>query len=36
MVLVSQRVVPARAMELGFRFRFPGLEEALRDLVRER
>jgi uncharacterized protein (TIGR01777 family) len=33
MALVSQRVVPARALELGFRFRFPELEEALRDLL---
>lgn len=33
MALVSQRVVPARARELGFRFRFPELEGALEDLV---
>jgi uncharacterized protein (TIGR01777 family) len=32
-VLASQRVVPRRALELGFRFRFPALEPALRDLL---
>lgn len=32
-VLASQRVVPARALELGYRFRFPALEPALRDLL---
>jgi uncharacterized protein (TIGR01777 family) len=32
-VLASQRVVPARALELGYAFRFPALEPALRDLL---
>ncbi len=32
-VLASQRVVPRRALELGFRFRFPRLDGALRDLL---
>jgi uncharacterized protein (TIGR01777 family) len=32
-VLASQRVVPRKALELGFRFRFPVLEPALRDLL---
>jgi NAD dependent epimerase/dehydratase family enzyme len=27
------RVVPRRAQDLGFRFRHPELEEALRDLL---
>jgi uncharacterized protein (TIGR01777 family) len=30
----SQRVVPRRALDLGFDFRFPELEQALRDLLR--
>jgi len=33
-ILASQRVVPRRALELGYRFRFPDLEGALRDLLR--
>lgn len=33
-VLTGQRAVPARAASLGFRFRFPSLEPALRDLLR--
>jgi hypothetical protein len=32
-VLASQRVVPSRALALGYRFRFPSLEPALRDLL---
>ncbi len=32
-VLSSQRAVPRRALELGYRFRFPELEAALRDLL---
>jgi len=32
-VLASQRAVPARALALGYRFRFPALEPALRDLL---
>jgi hypothetical protein len=32
-VLASQRVVPRKALDLGFRFRFPALEPALRDLL---
>lgn len=33
-VLASQRVVPRKALELGYRFRFPALEAALRDLLK--
>jgi hypothetical protein len=33
-VLSSQRAVPRKALELGYRFRFPELEAALRDLLR--
>jgi hypothetical protein len=32
-VLASQRVVPRKALELGFRFRFTTVESALRDLL---
>ncbi|MDX1934828.1 MAG: TIGR01777 family oxidoreductase [Capsulimonadales bacterium] len=32
-VLYSQRVVPRRTTEQGFRFRFPRLEDTLRDLL---
>jgi uncharacterized protein (TIGR01777 family) len=32
-LLASQRVVPAKATELGYEFRFPELEPALRDLL---
>ncbi len=32
-VLASQRVVPSRALGLGYRFRVPSLEPALRDLL---
>jgi uncharacterized protein (TIGR01777 family) len=32
-VLASQRVRPAKALALGYRFRFPTLEPALRDLL---
>ncbi len=32
-VLSSQRAVPAKALALGYRFRFPELETALRDLL---
>ena len=32
-LLESRRVVPGRATELGFRFRFPELKEALADLL---
>jgi len=31
--LSSQRAVPAKALDLGFRFRYPTAEEALRDLL---
>jgi uncharacterized protein len=34
-VLASQRVVPRRALALGYRFRWPALEPALRDLLRD-
>ena len=33
-VLASQRVVPRKALALGYRFRFPEIEGALRDLLR--
>jgi uncharacterized protein (TIGR01777 family) len=33
-ILSSIRVVPRRALDLGYRFRFPELEPALRDLLR--
>jgi NAD dependent epimerase/dehydratase family enzyme len=33
MVLESQRAVPEKLEALGFRFRFPRLEPALRDLL---
>jgi uncharacterized protein (TIGR01777 family) len=32
-LLASQRVVPGQALALGYRFRFPTLEPALRDLL---
>jgi NAD dependent epimerase/dehydratase family enzyme len=32
-VLTGQHVVPRRATESGFRFSFPEIEPALRDLV---
>jgi len=35
-VTASQRVLPARPLALGFPFRFPALEPALRDLVAAR
>ncbi len=34
LVLASQRVAPQRLLELGFRFRFPALADALGDLCR--
>lgn len=33
-VLSSQRAVPRRALELGYTFRYPAIEGALRDLLR--
>ena len=33
-VLWSQRVIPRRALDLGYEFRWPELEPALRDLLR--
>lgn len=33
-ILASQRAVPAKAQALGYQFRFPELEGALRDLLR--
>jgi hypothetical protein len=33
--LISQRIVPAKAQALGFAFRYPQLEPALRDLMRK-
>lgn len=33
-LLASQRAVPRKALELGYRFRFPEIEGALRDLLR--
>jgi hypothetical protein len=32
-ILASQRVLPQRALALGYRFRWPSLEPALRDLL---
>ncbi len=32
-VLASQRVLPRKALELGYRFRYPTIEAALRDLL---
>ena len=32
-LLGSQRVIPGVALETGYRFRYPGLSEALRDLI---
>ncbi|HEX2464209.1 MAG TPA: TIGR01777 family oxidoreductase [Thermoanaerobaculia bacterium] len=32
-LLAGQHVIPRHAMEAGYSFRFPGLEEALRDLL---
>lgn len=34
-VLDSQRVLPARLLELGYPFRYPDVESALRDLYRD-
>jgi uncharacterized protein (TIGR01777 family) len=36
LLIESERVLPKRALETGFRFRFPHLEEALQDLLKER
>ena len=33
-ILTSQRVLPAKLLESGFRFAFPGIEEALRAALR--
>ncbi|HEX9050727.1 MAG TPA: TIGR01777 family oxidoreductase [Anaeromyxobacter sp.] len=33
-LLASQRVLPRKALALGYRFRFPALDGALRDLLR--
>jgi uncharacterized protein len=35
-VLTGQRVLPKRAQDTGYAFRFPGLDEALRDLLGSR
>lgn len=35
LILKSRRVVPGRLLEAGFEFRFPGWEEAARDLCAE-
>jgi NAD dependent epimerase/dehydratase family enzyme len=32
LIIKSRRVVPGRLLASGFRFRFPEMEEALRDL----
>jgi NAD dependent epimerase/dehydratase family enzyme len=32
-IVASLRVVPRRALDLGYAFRFPELEPALRDLL---
>lgn len=34
-VLDSQRVLPARLLELGYSFRYPDIESALRDLLKD-
>jgi len=36
LLLDSERALPKRALETGFRFRFPYLEEALQNLLKER
>ena len=36
LLLTGQRVLPARALEAGFRFRFPDLEPALREALQAR
>ena len=33
LVLEGQRALPRRLEQAGYRFRFPGLEAALRDLL---
>jgi NAD dependent epimerase/dehydratase family enzyme len=33
LLLEGQRALPRRLEEAGYRFRYPGLETALRDLV---
>jgi uncharacterized protein len=33
-ILASMRVIPRRALDLGYEFRFPAVESALRDLLR--
>lgn len=35
LVLKSRRVVPARLLEHGFRFKYPDWREAARDLYRQ-
>jgi uncharacterized protein (TIGR01777 family) len=35
-VLASQRMVPSKALDLGYRFRFPAIDAALRDLLARR
>jgi uncharacterized protein (TIGR01777 family) len=34
MIVTGQRVIPKRALGLGYVFRFPGLDEALRDVLK--
>jgi uncharacterized protein len=34
LLLSSQRVVPAKAQELGFTFTYPRLDQALEDILR--
>jgi uncharacterized protein len=34
MILTGQRVIPKRALALGYSFRFPGLDEALQDVLK--
>jgi hypothetical protein len=34
LITTGQRVLPRKAQELGYEFRFPELEPALRDLLK--
>jgi uncharacterized protein len=32
-LLKGQRVIPQRLLEAGFKFRYPDIEEALKDII---